>query len=316
MKCPVCQRENYEGAKFCMHCGTEMPKPPSRAKQFFVALLKAFCYYGLFFGLQSAVLLIYEFALIFGEMSGGMIDSYLYGGQFTIPETLYETLMEQVQQNVHLLLILSAALTLLFLFLFFQLRRKKPFEEMALRSASPVKMGTALVLGAALQFFVTITMAFIPIPEDLLESFAESSKYLHGGPLGLELISIAVVTPILEEIIFRGLVFTRLRRGMAPFVAVGVGAAIFGAAHGHIIAFVYAGCLGILLTLLMLKCGESILVPICCHAGFNASSYLIDLTLGTGDNPPLLLMFYFISIALTVLSAYLIFRSPAPEEEE
>ncbi|MBQ4043448.1 MAG: CPBP family intramembrane metalloprotease [Clostridia bacterium] len=316
MKCPNCQRDNYEGAKFCLHCGTPIPQPPSRARKFFVALLKALCYFGLFFGVQTMVIAFYEAALIFGEMSGGLIDSYLYGGEFVLPESLYDTLMEQLQQNVHLLMILSAAVTLLFLFLFFQLRRKKPLEEMAFRSAPASKMGMALLLGLALQFFVTITMAFLPIPQEMLESFAENNELLHGGPLALEILSVAVVTPILEEVIFRGLVFTRLRRGMSAFIAVGVGAAIFGAAHGHIIAFVYAGCLGILLTLLMLKCGDSILVPICCHAGFNGGSYLLELTLGDGESLPLMLMFYFVSIALTVMSAYLIFRTPAQEIEE
>lgn len=315
MKCPICQRENYEGAKFCLHCGAPMPKPPSRVKIFFIALLKALCYFALFFGLQTVIMAFYEFALIFGEMSGGLLDSYLYGSEFALPESLYDTLMEQLRQNVHLLMILSAAVTLLFLFLFFQLRRKKPLEEMAMRPAPVPKMGMALLLGLGLQFFVTITMAFLPIPEEMLESFAENNELLHGGPLGLEILSVALVTPILEEIIFRGLVFTRLRRGMSAFLAVGIGAAIFGAAHGHIIAFVYAGCLGILLTLLMLKCGDSILVPICCHAGFNGGSYLLERTLGNGESLPLMLMFYFVSIALTVMSAYLIFRTPAEETE-
>ena len=74
--------------------------------------------------------------------------------------------------------------------------------------------------------------------------------------------------------------------------------------------------LGILLTLLMLKCGESILVPICCHAGFNGGSYLLELVLGEGNNLPLMLAVYFFSIALTIIVGYLIFRTPAEEIEE
>ena len=96
MKCPNCQRDNYEGAKFCLHCGTPIPQPPSRARKFFVALLKALCYFGLFFGVQTMVIAFYEAALILGEMSGGLIDSYLYGGEFVLPESLYDTLMEQL----------------------------------------------------------------------------------------------------------------------------------------------------------------------------------------------------------------------------
>ena len=202
MKCPNCQRENYEGAKFCLHCGTPIPQPPSRARKFFVALLKALCYFGLFFGLQTVIIAFYEAALIFGEMSGGLIDSYLYGGEFILPESLYDTLTDQLQQNVHLLMILSAAVTLLFLFLFFQLRRKKPLEEIAFRSAPLSKMGMALLLGLALQFFVTITMAFLPIPEEMLESFAENNELLHGGHAAPAMLAAMLIFLVAFVIIF------------------------------------------------------------------------------------------------------------------
>ena len=67
MKCPYCQHDNYDGAKFCLQCGAPMPKPPSKAKTFFIALLKALAYYALFYGVQSVVIVVYEFVLILGE---------------------------------------------------------------------------------------------------------------------------------------------------------------------------------------------------------------------------------------------------------
>jgi len=315
MKCPICSHENYEGARFCLRCGARLPQPPSRAKLFFSALLKALCYYALFFGMQSAVVFFYEFFLILGEMMSMAIDGGFNFEFGVLPSELMDSLMAQLSQNVHLILILSAALTLLVLFLTFQLRHKNPLAEMAIRPAPAAKLPAALLLGLALQFFVSITMAFLPIPEDVIESFNENSELLYGGgPLWIELISIAVVTPILEEIIFRGLIFTRLRRGMSAGLAVGIGAVIFGAAHGHIISFVYAGCLGILLTLIMLRCGDSVLAPIFCHAGFNGGSYVLNLLLGEEESLPLMLMYYLASLALAVMSGYLVFRSPSVEE--
>lgn len=311
MKCPNCHRENYEGAKFCVHCGAPQPKPPSRGRRFFSALIHALLYYMFFYVMQSIVIGVYEAALIVGEMSDSLLNSYLYDG--TIPGYVYERLIEQLQENVHLLLILSAAITLLILSLTFRLRHKNPLDEMAIRPAPPSKMACALVLGVALQFFVTLTMAFLPIPEALIESFNENNELLYGGPLTIELISVVLVTPILEEVIFRGLVFTRLRRGMPIALAMAFAAVIFGAAHGHIISLVYAGCLGLLLSLLMLQCGDSILVPICCHMGFNGGSYLLQSLLGDTESLPLLLSVYLISIALTVFVGYAIFRKPSDE---
>lgn len=315
MKCPHCSFENAPDAKFCIHCGSALPQQPSRARRAVTAILKALCYYFLFLGVQSAVIFLYECVLIFRE-SMGMAMS----GSALEFEAIYSELMQnvltQLYANIHTLMILSAALTFLCLFLLFQLRHKNPLAEMSVRPAPVSKMAIALVLGVAVQFFVAITLSLIPLPQSLVESFNENSALLYGGgPLWLEIVSVAVVTPILEETIFRGLVFTRLRRGMSTSLAVGVAAVIFGAAHGHIISFVYAGCLGILLSLLMLRCGDSILVPICCHAGFNAGSYLLSMALGETDSLPLIMAYYFASIALTVLCTYAIFRRDTVSEE-
>ena len=47
----------------------------------------------------------------------------------------------------------------------------------------------------------------------------EDADFLYGGPIVFEFINIAVFTPLMEEIVFRGLIFTRLRRGMREFSA-------------------------------------------------------------------------------------------------
>lgn len=317
MKCPNCQRDNYPGAKFCLGCGAPLPQPPSRGKMALIALLKAAAYYGLFFVVQTSVMFFYEIALLMPEafrlgLSGGAIDGDLM-------ERLTKTLMDSLSQNIHILLILSGALTLLILFFFYHLRKKNPLDEMHLTGTPLPPLVMALVLGIAVQFFVSITLTFLPIPESMIESFNEnrSTELIYGGgPLWLELISITVVTPILEEVIFRGLIFTRLRRAMSAFLAVGVCAVIFGAVHGHIIAFIYAGLLGILLCLLMLRVNDSVLAPIFCHMGFNFGSYLVNWTFGETVNMPLMLAFYFVSIALTLLCAYMIFRRTDQEAEE
>lgn len=307
MKCPQCGRENYDGSKFCTGCGMLLPQPPSRARKFFSALGHAICYYLLFLGVQTLVVSIYEFSLTFSGVLGGMLNGQYSGDLGALYNELVRSMYEQLQQNLHLLMILSAALTILLLCVWFRLRHKKPFEELHVRPVRPSAAALSLLLGAALQVVSAITISLIPIPEHLIDSFNESSELMQGGPIVLELLSVVLVTPLIEELTFRGLIFSRLRRGMAAGVAVALSAAIFGAAHGHIISFVYAGLLGVVLALLMCRNNDSVLTPICCHAGFNGASYLLQL-LGDEDSVPLLLALYLLSIALTVVCAYLIFR--------
>ncbi len=316
MRCPNCQKDNYPGARFCIGCGTRLPQPPSRGRLAMIALLKAAAYYGLFFFVQTAVMFFYEVAVMMPEamrigLSGGIDEALL--------TELSDLLMDALSRNIHILLILSGALTLLILFFFYHSRGKNPLEEMHLTGTPVSPLLSALLLGIAAQFFVSITLTFLPIPESVIESFnnTRSTELIYGnGPLWLELISIAVVTPILEEVIFRGLIFTRLRRAMSVSLALGLCALIFGVVHGHYIAIIYASLLGILLCLLMLRVRDSVLAPICCHMGFNFGSYLINWIFGDTVNMPLMLAFYFLSIALCLICAYMIFRRADQEAEE
>ena len=312
MKCPQCGRELPDGSRFCTGCGLAQPKTPSRARKFFSALGHAICYYLLFFGIQSLVIAGYESALILSEALPALYGGYS-GDFYDLYMRLLDAVYDRLRQNLHILLILSAALTILLLCIWFRARHKKPFAQMHIRRAAPAALPLALVLGAALQFVTAITLAFLPLPESLIDSFNQNADLMQGGPLLLELISVVIVTPLLEEIIFRGLVFSRLKRGMAAPLAVALSALIFGAAHGHIISLVYAGLLGVILACLMQRYNDSILPGVFCHAGFNGASYLLAMV--DTESVPLLLAADAAALAVTVLCLYLLFRRPAAEAE-
>lgn len=304
MLCPRCQFENYEGASFCTRCGAPlMPKKPSAVKKSLAAFGRALCYFFLFFGVQIAVIFAYEFAVILPN-----VTSYIEGGSFDT-ERYYSDMMElvmtQMTEHVHGILILSALLTILILFLSFHLRRKNPFTEMHIAPISPKVAILSLLFGGALQVAVAVVMSFIPIPQDLIESFSQSSEMLMGGSLVLRILNVVILTPILEELIFRGLVFTRLSRGMKTGWAILLSAVIFGWAHGHIISFVYAGLLGFILVLLMRRHNNSVLAPIFCHMGFNGTSYLLS---GIEEITLPVIALFFLCLAAAVLLGYMLLR--------
>ena len=79
----------------------------------------------------------------------------------------------------------------------------------------------------------------------------------------------AVVAPIVEEFIFRGLVMNRLSRVMPGWLAVVLSAAVFGACHGHPVWFAYAFVLGAVFGFIDLR-GGSNWPSILGHVAFNA----------------------------------------------
>lgn len=306
MICPNCQHNNENNGRFCIRCGAPLlpvpaPKKESPFKKGFIATLKALCYVFLFFVMQTVVTGTYTAIVSFGKLlsAGGNMDY----------DVLLNEVLDLVYENIHVVMILTAGLTLLILFLSFHIRRKNPLKEMHLRPVGAAPALFSLLLGAAVQVVVVVIISFIPLPQEMIEEMNQNSELLLQGSAALQFIDIAIVTPILEEIIFRGLAFSRLRRGMRTGLAVALSAAIFGAAHGTIVAFVYAGLLGALCALLMLRHNDSILPTILCHAGFNGASFLMQYV---PDNSLIILSLFFVSLAAAVVLLYLLFKKKEP----
>ena len=75
-------------------------------------------------------------------------------------------------------------------------------------------------------------------------------------PFPFLLLLFAGFTPFAEEFVFRGLVYTGLRRRFPPLLSVLASAACFGLYHGELIQGIYAFCMGLLLGLSMERSGD------------------------------------------------------------
>ncbi|MCE5236338.1 MAG: CPBP family intramembrane glutamic endopeptidase [Clostridiaceae bacterium] len=241
-------------------------------KKFFLAILKAACYTLLFFLLQ--VLVVAAAGVVFAvqqgfefAMDGGSFDAFALAGQGA----------DFVLQNANLITIVSSAAALFFLWPVFAVQRKKYALEVSLLPARPaLAPAAAILLGLSFAFVLSIVLDLLPIPESMWEEYEQYSSTLadQSHPL-IAFLATVLVAPVTEEIFFRGLVYTRLKRGMPTAVALLVESAIFGLLHGAAIWMAYAFLLGVLMTLLYEKFG-TVLVSMAFHAAFNlAGGYLV-----------------------------------------
>lgn len=88
------------------------------------------------------------------------------------------------------------------------------------------------------------------------DEFQNASDAFYGSSFAMELFGSALVTPILEELLHRGVVFGRLRRRMGMWSAVILSALVFAILHFNIVQFVYAFLLGIVFALFVEKTGQ------------------------------------------------------------
>lgn len=299
MICPNCHSNNTDGTKFCTQCGCPLTNAESavnegsRPVRFISALLHALLYVAVFLGSQIFVTFTYMMSLMLGSAAGGT----------AVDETMVAELAGRVLERVVEITLLSNLLAVLVIFLSFTFRRKNPFAETGFRRIGLSRLIPLMLLGFSLNVVVSVTIGLLPIPADIMDAFENQYASLSDGSAGffMTLLSISVVTGFTEEIVFRGLVNSRLSRGMGSTAVIIISSLIFGVVHGTPVAIVYAALIGVLFSL-MYKRFNSILPSMICHITFNATSLILQLF---PDN--VMLILYVVSICLTAYCVYSIF---------
>lgn len=163
---------------------------------------------------------------------------------------------------------LAGVLTIITYIVMFKMRRKKFTEEVGLTRLAPLRGIGMFLLGIALNFATTFILSVIPFPKAWWDEYNAQASAMVETDLWATVVLSVIVAPILEEIVFRGLVHTRLKRCMPMLAAMIVSAWLFGVMHGAMIWFIYASVFGFVLAWVYEKY-KSLLAPILLHLGFN-----------------------------------------------
>jgi hypothetical protein len=136
----------------------------------------------------------------------------------------------------------------------------------------------AIIGGAALQFPLAElgnVMAEI-FPRSLESQLTQRRIITPDGPLSALAIvfAVAVVAPLTEELLFRGLLLPGLAERYGAPLALAVTSLAFGAIHGEPGAILYASVAGLLFGAITLRTG-SVLPAIAMHAATNAMPILV-----------------------------------------
>ncbi|MBR5871472.1 MAG: CPBP family intramembrane metalloprotease [Clostridia bacterium] len=243
-----------------------------------ISLMKAAAYIGVFLGVQMAVTTLLTVGGIL------VLDMLYFSAGISISnQALFENLLPAVT-------VLSCAVTLLLLWLFFAVRGKSFAREVRwhrLTSPGAAVLGP-LECGFGLSIVSSFAMAMIPFPEAWYASFDEANVLLLTGNALFQAFAAVIAAPILEEIVFRGLIYTRLCRGMKRWIAAILSAVLFGMVHGTLLALVYTIPMGLLLCLFYEKY-RSLWAPILLHMGFNLAGTVTEAFYDAPDSVMLLL---------------------------
>ena len=219
-----------------------------------------------------------------GQITGGIIASMglgIYSGikcrmeGITDREVIVQRYMDTYQSVTGIIVVLAAIITISFLAVFFAIRKEKMSEKINAVKSNPQNILLSAGLGFMMYFAIVGILINLPISEEMMQSYTSASTGLFTQNFAIAVLSNIIAAPIIEEIIFRGLIFDRLKKAMPVIPAMVISSVLFGLAHGQIIWICYATAVGLVLAFIYHKT-RSIIPCMTAHMVLNGTSTLIN----------------------------------------
>lgn len=215
----------------------------------------------IYLGTQVAVTFIFSFAYSFslGLKQGLDENSTLSSSEIVAKTEKFMT------SSIIWIVFVSAIICLMIFYRVFVKEKSRYCEPEYKLNGLSVALGIGIVL--SFESILILLMNIIDISK-IFPSYNQVQESLSSGPVIIQLLTIVIIIPIVEELCFRGITFSRLNRRLCAPLAIIIQGIIFGAAHMNLFQGIYAGLLGIILGFLYFKYRNLTLVIIL-HIAFN-----------------------------------------------
>lgn len=211
--------------------------------------------------------------------------------------------------NTNYILLFSSISTVLIFMLIYKLRKKKLSQEILLKRTKRANYGVAFLLGVSVWLF---NVGFISLIDKagLFQGSFETMENLLGfigvSNIFISILVVGIVAPFAEEVLFRGVIYNTLSKGMTMPAVIIIQGILFGIYHGNLIQGLYATFLGILFGYVTYKT-KSLWPSIIMHMVNNTVATISPLILGKSFEKLFsLIMLLIIGFIITVIGTLLI----------
>ena len=229
---------------------------------------KALGYFAVYFTCMNIVDLIAGF--VWGYMKGAELKAMGMSSEEAM--AAFQN-MEPGYKGVSMLI--GAILTLLVYFIIEKIKKTSLAKETDMKMVTGKQMGLTVVGALGGMFFLNFMPSILPIPADLLGDLSSGMSSLTSYPFWLALLVNAILIPILEEVVFRGYLFSRLGKAMPAVVAAVISSVVFGLCHGGLVWAIWAGITGLIICVVRVKSG-SIIPGIIFHIIMNTYGMVVS----------------------------------------
>jgi hypothetical protein len=209
--------------------------------------------------------------------------------------------------DYNIITLVSSILIVACLLLLFKNRKINFYSHCSFRRISFIKilllifMGLIFNIVSELMNFILELYKYFPDYYNYQNFFNKIGNYKED--FILVFLSVVIVAPIVEEIIFRGLILNELREGVSLYTAIILESTIFAIMHGSIYQGFYAFLSGIFLSV-MFYLTKSIWAPIIIHMSSNLSGLLGELLYNITYNTTKVesILYFFIGCILLIIT--------------
>lgn len=162
--------------------------------------------------------------------------------------------------------------------LYFAIKRIPLEEALSFQKTGFLKTAACVFFGSAVCMLANIPANMVVNVEKVFGFSGEMPQYpLTDNPLILALyfVTIAVIPPVVEELLFRGMVLHSLRKYGDGFAIV-ASAMLFGLYHGNFVQMVFAFIAGLVMALVVVRTG-SLWTSILIHFINNSVSFALEM---------------------------------------
>ncbi|NLL05505.1 MAG: CPBP family intramembrane metalloprotease [Clostridiaceae bacterium] len=195
------------------------------------------------------------------------------------PLELTEELTSIIMGQVHMAIIFATVISIPIYYAIGIARKQNLFKLCSFSSIKPMSIFMLIIAGISINlssgYLLEITQR-LDFLKGYFEEHDELMKALVGGSnILVVFIGTAIAAPVIEEILFRGLIFNELKKVMSVTAAVVLQGVLFGIYHMQVVQGAYAAIFGILMGLAYVWT-KSIWSSIIIHIMINGTSVILS----------------------------------------
>ena len=240
----------------------------------------------IFIGVEMTIEMAVMYVYLFREISAGRMS----------PEAADASLLEDFVQRSSIYITIARSAVLIPLYLYF-IRRDKardevygrctkysPYEKKWLFLVPVAGFFAAVGFNHVVPFILEAVQSAVNViarswfgksgAVDFFATYDNLSEVIYSGSIVVQVLATAVAAPVVEELLFRGIIYKRFRDSLGFVPSALLSSLFFGIIHANVLQFVYAFILGMILAYVYEQF-KTVWAPVLFHSGANLISVII-----------------------------------------